>query len=172
MDDALIVVEGYVATPADDTDMRRDVWSFALDQRAFGPRRLVVAFTNRSGRLLSLAHAPRTDPLEAALAPCIEHLGGAAEAAVAFCDERVVDGPPSPLLAIQFALARSITAGYGIHLVDWIACDDSFLRSSRLAVDPHTNWWDVPKVVSTGAGRRRPRGEARWVPRNPVRRRR
>jgi hypothetical protein len=144
MDSSLIVVEGYVATDADDTDLREEAWSFALDQRAFGPRRLLVAFADASGRFRSLAHARRTAPPEAALAPCIEHSGRGATAAVAFCDETVVDGPPPADLALRFALARSIAASYGVHLVDWFACDDHMFRSSRLALDPTGEWWDVP----------------------------
>ncbi len=44
MKDTTIIVGGFLATDADDTNMKTDVWSFALDQRAFGPRRLLVAF--------------------------------------------------------------------------------------------------------------------------------
>lgn len=139
-----IVVNGYRAAERDRTDLREEAWSFALDQRAFGPRRLIVAFADASGRLRSLAHTRRTDPPEAALAPCIEHLGRGAAAAIAFCDEPVVEGPPPPGLAERFALACSIAAPYGVHLVDWIACDDHVFRSSRLALDPECEWWDVP----------------------------
>jgi hypothetical protein len=144
MDSSLIVVEGYVATDKDDTDLREDAWSFALDQRVFGPRRLLVAFAEATGRFRSLAHARRTDPPEAALAPCIQHSGRGAAAAIAFCDERVVDGPPPPELGLRFALARSIAASYGVHLVDWFACDDQLFRSSRLALDPEGEWWELP----------------------------
>jgi len=178
MDDTLIVVEGYAATPADDTDLRNDVWSFALDQRAFGPRRLLVAFADRSGRLLSLAHARRTDPPEAALDACIQHLGAGAAAAVAFCDQPVEEGPPPPLLVLQFALARSVAAGHGVHLVDWIACDDALFRSTRLALDPHGDWWDVPATVAAvgrpgaRAAARRARRDPVWVPRSAPGRRR
>jgi hypothetical protein len=157
MDPTLIVVEGYVTTPADDTDLRKDVWSFALDQRAFGPGRLVVAFTDRSGRLRSLAHARRTDPPEAALAACIRRLGAGAAAAVAFCDERVVEGPPPTSVVVAFARARWAAANHGIHLVDWIACDDSALQSTRLALDPHGEWWDVPPVSRVPGPRHRGR---------------
>lgn len=143
MESSLIVVDGYVATDRDDTNLREEAWSFALDQRAFGPRRLLVAFADPLGRFRSLAHARRTDPPEAALGPCIEHVGRGAAAAVAFCDEPVVEGPPPPELAERFDLARSITASYGIHLVDWFACDDQLFRSSRLALDPDGDWWDV-----------------------------
>lgn len=130
-----IVVDGYAATDKDTTDLREDTWSLALDQRAFGPRRLVVAFADRCGRLRGLAHAPRTEPAEAALAPCIQHLGRGAAAAVAFCDESVVEGPPPPEIGLRFALARSIASSYGIYLVDWIACDDQLFRSSRFALE-------------------------------------
>jgi hypothetical protein len=144
MQSRFIVVDGLVATKLDDTNLREEAWSLAFDQRTFGPRRLIVAFADRSGRLLSIAHAPRTDPPESALGPCIEHLGRGAAAAVALCDEPVVDGPPPHDLGIRFALARAIAAGYGIHLVDWIACDDQLIRSSRLALFPDGHWWDVP----------------------------
>jgi hypothetical protein len=174
MDPMLIVVDGYVATPADDTDLRADAWSFALDQRVFGPRRLVVAFADRSGRFLSLAHARRTDPPEAALDACIQHLGSGAAAAVAFSDEPVVEGPPPPELALTFAVARSVAASYGVHLVDWIACDDTCFRSARLAFDPDGEWWDVPTDGRAGAVTRRPRRrrDVGWVPRNATRWRR
>ncbi len=63
---------------------------------------------------------------------------------MAFCDEPVVDGPPPPELGARFALARSIATAFGIHLVDWFACDDLRFRSSRLALDPEGDWWAVP----------------------------
>jgi len=149
MKEQLIVVDGFRATGKDKTDLRTDAWSMALDQRAFGPRRLMVAFANRKGRLLALAHTRRTDPPEVALGPCIDHLGRGAVAAVAFCDERIKWGPPPPEVAERFAAARSIAAEFGIHLVDWFACDDQVIRSSRLALQldgPHLDgrWWDVP----------------------------
>lgn len=140
----LITVDGFAATPADTTNIREELWSLALDQRAFGPRRLLVFFADRDGRMLSLAHTPRTDPPEDALGPCIEFSGLGAATAVALCDEQVVDGPPPPTLAPRFAHARRIAASYGVHLVDWIACDDQLFRSSALAVDPASTWWEVP----------------------------
>ncbi len=164
MGDSFIVVEGYLATPADDSNLRDDVWSFALDQRAFGPRRLVVVFADRSGRVRTIAHARRTDPPEDALDACIQHLGRGAAAAVAFCDEPVDDGPPSPRIAIDFALRRSVAGGYGVHLVDWIACDDQLFRSSRLAAAPAGEWWDVPDRPSNAGGR--PSRDTRRSPRH------
>jgi hypothetical protein len=144
MKSKLIVVDGYRATAKDKTDLRKDAWSLALDQRAFGPRRLVVAFSNRRGRLIGLAYTPRTDPPEMCLGPCIDFMGQGAAAAVAFCDEHVTNGPPPPGLGKHFALARSIAAPYGVHLVDWIACDDQLFRSTRFALEPGCDWWDVP----------------------------
>ena len=140
----LVHVDGFVATPLDDTDLREEVWAFALDQRAFGPRRLVVALSDATGRFVGLAHCRRTDPPELGLGPCIRHVGRGAEAAVAFCDEPVSDGPPPPDLAGRFELARAIAAGFGVHLVDWIACDDVLFRSSKLALEPGAEWWEVP----------------------------
>jgi hypothetical protein len=65
----LIVVNGYVATDRDHPNLREltGAVSFALDQRAFGRRRLLVAFADRAGRFRALAHTRRTDPPEAAL---------------------------------------------------------------------------------------------------------
>src|SRR6202142_4389719 len=104
MKSKLVVVDGYRATAKDKTDLRRDFLSFALDQRAFGPRRLVVAFSDRRGRLTGLAYTPRTDPPEMALGPCVDFAGQDAAAAVAFCDEHVTNGPPPPGLGKRFAL--------------------------------------------------------------------
>ncbi len=144
MADRLIVVDGYRATEKDKTNLRKEAWSFALDQRAFGPRRLVVAFANRRGRFLSLAHTRRIEPPEASLGACIQHSGRGAAAAIAFCDEVVIEGPPPPDLGVRFASARAIARSYQIHLVDWFACDDQLFRSSRFALDPDGDWWDVP----------------------------
>lgn len=142
MEHTVLVVEGYVATGR--IDLREEMWGLALDQRAFGPRRLVVAFADASGRLLTLAHTTRTDPSELALEACIMHLGKGAAAAVAFCDEPVVVGPPSPALAERFAHQCVVSARHGVHLVDWFSCDDCSIRSSRIAIDGTCDWWDVP----------------------------
>lgn len=140
----LIVVESLIPTHLDDTDLREEVWSFALDQRAFGPRRLLVALADPAGRLVGLAHTARTDPPELALGPCVDYLGQRAAAAVAFCDEPLSSGPPPADLGERFALARSIAATHGVHLVDWIACDDQLFRSTRMALGLAGEWWDVP----------------------------
>lgn len=144
MENGLIVVEGYVATPADETNLRDEFLSFALDQRAWGPRRLVVAFAEADGRFVGLSHTHRTSPPEAALGACIDHGGLGAEAAVAFCDEPVTAGPAPADLAVRFFTARAIAASYGVHLVDWFACDDQLFRSSRLSLGSPDEWWDVP----------------------------
>lgn len=144
MHPSLLVVEAVVATPADDTNIRDDCWSIALDQRAFGPRRLLVAFSHRSGRLLGIAHAPRTEPPEVAFACCVDRLGRGAAAAIVYCDEPVSEGPPPPALEARFHSARAVCARQGVHLVDWIMCDDQVFRSIRLGFDSAAEWWNVP----------------------------
>jgi len=139
-----IVVESVVPTDLDNSNIREECWNFALDQRAFGPRRLLVGFADRTGRLLSLARAPRTDPVEIALAGVIDYLGHGVAAAIAWCDEPVRQGPPPPGLAARFRSARSVCSARGVHLVDWIMCDDHVFRSMRLSLEPDTEWWDVP----------------------------
>lgn len=144
-----IVVSGFRAAAGADMDLRADVWAFALDQRAFGPRRLVVVFADASGRATGLAHAPRPHLPELALGPCIAHVGLGAAAAVAFCDEPVVEGPIPVYNTLRFHWARAIAADAGVHLVDWIACDDQLFRSTRLALDPDAEWWDVSGVIGS-----------------------
>ncbi len=140
-----IAVAAYrVAPDAPPIDMREEVWAFALDQRAFGRGRLVVAFTDGQGQLLRLVHAELPNPPELALLACIDFGGAGAPAAVAFCDERMVEGPPPPGLADTFALQQKIASEAGIHLVDWLACDEEMVRSSKLALFPDAEWWDVP----------------------------
>jgi hypothetical protein len=141
--ETFIVVDGVRATRRDRTNLRnpKDLFGMALDQRAFGPGRLLVAFANRRGRLRAIAHAPRTDPPERALEACIQHLGAGATHAVAYCDEPVTEGPPPEGLYERFALACSIADRYGIELADWIACDDQWYRSTRLALFPDDEWW-------------------------------
>jgi len=140
--DGTLLVECLVATPADSTDLRSECWSFALDQRAFGPRRLLVAFADEDGRFRGLAHTERTDPPELALAACLEVYGATTGAAIAFCDEAVVDGPPAEGLAEAFAVARAVAEEAGVRLVDWMACDDQLFRSARLALFPDVPYWE------------------------------
>ena len=101
MTTTLHTVRGLVPGKRDRTNLRTlsEAMSFCLDQRAFGPRRLLVAFANRNGRFRGLAYTRRPDPPEAALAGCIEYLGRGAKVAIVFCDEPVAWGPPPDDLA-------------------------------------------------------------------------
>jgi hypothetical protein len=138
-----------VVLPADHdrTNLRDCAFSFALDQRAFGPRRVLVGIADRDGRFRGLAHVERPDPPELALAPCLEALMSeirrGASAAVVWCDEPVTDGPPPADLADRFGAWRAHADQYGVRLVDWFACDDWFMRSTQLAVDPQEGWWEL-----------------------------
>jgi hypothetical protein len=65
------IVEGYHYT-GDELDLSgTDFWGYALDQRAFGPRQLVVVTARRDGAVVGLApglaHCERTEPPESAL---------------------------------------------------------------------------------------------------------
>jgi hypothetical protein len=153
MQDTQIVVEEFAATDDCPLNLREEPWSFALDQRAFGPRRLIVAFADRSGRLVRMACTDRTDPPELALGRCLDFSAQGAAAAVAYCDEALAWGPQPDEVVDRFELARSIAASYGVHLIDWIACDDQLFRSSRIAAKALGNggsatdpdeWWDLP----------------------------
>jgi len=144
----LAVVEAIVPTRKDHTNLRRERFLFALDQRAFGPGRVLVAFADRRARFVGLAHTRRPKRPEDALDPCIQHMrtfprASEAVAAVAYCDERVNDEPPGDM-ATRFAYGRLIAMESGIHLVDWFACDDERFRSSKLALEPGQPWWQVP----------------------------
>ena len=140
-----IVVEGFKATPSDSTNIREDWPELALDQRAFGPRRVLVAFAESDGTLRGLAYADRSDPPELALECCVDHLGKGAAAAIAFCDEPVKMGPPPADVPQRFAAAQAVCARYGVHLVDWVMCDDQLFRSMKLCVAGAAEWWDVPE---------------------------
>lgn len=143
-----ILVNRVMPTRHDTTNLRDCAVTFALDQRAFGPRRVLVAVADRRGRFRGLAHIERPDPPELALVPCLESLGRTirrgAVAAVVYCDEPVTEGPPPPGLADRFAACRSVAAFYGAYLVDWFSCDDQLFRSNRLALEPDGDWWDLP----------------------------
>lgn len=157
MSKTFIIVDGVV--PVENTeldDVRAKVWSYALDQRAFGPRKLMVAFTEANGQLRVLAHANRTSRPLRSFEACLDYLGGGAAAAVAFCDERVAECPPSPEFLARFDQARALAQTYGVHLVDWFACDDERFRAARLTtllVDEQPDWWDVPDDCYRGITR-------------------
>src|SRR4051794_39304626 len=115
MSPSLIVVDAVV--PVEDSeldDVPNKIWSYAMDQRAFGPRKLWVVFANAVGRFRGLAYANRTDPPLVAFEACLAHLGAGAAAAVALCDEPVAGGPPSAKITGRFTAARSIAEAYGI----------------------------------------------------------
>lgn len=140
----LTVVEGFRCTRPDFDLATVDAWSIALDQRAFGPRRLLVVTATADGRMLGLAHCEQTDPPEMALRCCLRTLDDGAAAAVAYSDERVDAAPPPPGWATRFATARRAAAECGVHLVDWLQCDDILCRSMRFALEEVDEWWDVP----------------------------
>jgi hypothetical protein len=149
--DTELVVEAlrYQGDRLDLSDFDRAI-EFALDQRCFGPRRLLVATCDASGGMLGLAHCERSDPPEFALMCCLATLDDAARAAVAYSDESVDEGPPGLDLAQRFLGARAVASERGVHLVDWIMCDDLMIRSIKLGLDrdgegdDETEWWDVP----------------------------
>ena len=88
------IVEGYHYT-GDDLDLSgTDFWGFALDQRAFGPRQLVVVTARRDGAVVGLAHCEQTELPELALKCCLAALDDGAAAAVAYSDEPVSADPP------------------------------------------------------------------------------
>jgi hypothetical protein len=137
MPDIFLVVERLViAGSADHFDLCEHAWEIALDQRVFGPRRLIVAMADAAGNLREVLHTERTDPPELAFALCLEQAGRGLTAALALCDEPVALGPPPDDLASRFATARAAALIHGVLLLDWIACDDQVLRSARLALDP------------------------------------
>jgi hypothetical protein len=146
MEDQTIVVEGVRCK-----DNRIDlsgpgVLELALDQRAFGPNRLVVATANRRGRVLGLAHCLMPEPPEAGLPCCLDLLRSeATAAAVAYSDEPVKNGPVSPELALRFFRARATASDHGVHLVDWIMCDGEMMLSLKFGLIEGAAWWDLPQ---------------------------
>jgi hypothetical protein len=148
----VIVVDGVVPVRESGLDNLRDqVWAFAMDQRAFGPRQLWVAFADADGCFRGLAFTDRTDTPLLSFAACLDYLGNGAAAAVALCDEPVPAGPPTNDFLRRFAIAGDIADDYGIHLVDWIACDDEQFRAARLmtlAPSEQPDWWDAPEPGS------------------------
>lgn len=146
--DELVVVERVIPSQEGcaDLDLRgRLLWELALDQRAFGPRRVLVAGADADGHLLELVHTTRTDQPELAFGFCIRTLGAEVEAAVAYCDEPVdltASGSELDRVVERLADARSFAWDhFGVHLVDWIACDDQCVRSSQILADPDGDPW-------------------------------
>ncbi|MEW6472422.1 MAG: hypothetical protein AB1679_09125 [Actinomycetota bacterium] len=149
MEPDTIVVELVVAVEPNAMSLREDAWSMAMDQRVFGPGRVLVGAADRTGALLGIAYTRTTDPLDLALACCLEHLFNSAvvpQAAIVFNDEPVRMAPPPPDLGPRFEALRQTAAAFGVHLVDWFGCDgdSELIRSTRIAVGMDGEWWDVP----------------------------
>jgi hypothetical protein len=140
---SLIVVDACLPTAIDDTNIRDDPWSIAMDQRAFGPRKLLVAFADADGTFRGLAFTARTKPIDDAFRACLAYIGAGAAAAIAYCDEPVSQGEPPPGSRQRFQRMRWIAVTYGVHLVDWISCDDEMFRTVRGHGIDVTTWWDV-----------------------------
>lgn len=135
----LIVVEGLRVVGDLDINLRseHDLLSIALDQRCFGPGRLIVAFGDQTGECVGLAHTRRTEPLELALVACFDYFRGVAPSAamaVAYCDEPVDAVRPPVDLEARWDTACQFAADADIELLDWIACDDTSFRSSWFAL--------------------------------------
>ena len=128
-------VEVWRAAPELDINLFDDVWSFALDQRAFGPRRVLVAFADAAGRLTGLAHSARVDPITASLAVCLAHGADLGVAAVVYSDEPVTWRLPEPTLVERLDVARAMCDDVDVDLIDWIMCDDDVFRSLRYSSD-------------------------------------
>jgi hypothetical protein len=115
------IVEGYHST-GDGLDLiGTDFWGFALDQRAFGPRHLVVVKSRGDGRS-RLAHCEFAQLPDLALKCCLAALDDRAAAAVAYNDEPESADPP---IGLRHRLDTAGVAAreFGVHLVDWITCD-------------------------------------------------
>jgi hypothetical protein len=176
-----IIVEGY-AYVGDELDLRgNDFWGLALDQRAFGPQRLVVVTAGSNGAAIGLAHCERTEPPELALKCCLHTLNDGAAAVVAYSDEPVSADPPIGL-GDRLDAARAAAREFGVHLVDWVMCDDDQMRSMRFTLEDCNPWWDAPDAGFPSATRprrpdsrnrspQRPRGAPRGAPRGVPRRR-
>ena len=137
-------VTSLVPTRRNTMNLRVAPWRYTLVQREFGPRRLIVMFADRDGRLRGLIHTERTHPPEVALTRCLDRFRRRAVAAVAYCDEPVTAGPRPDGLDQRFARASELCASRGLHLVDWYACDDILIRSLRGSIEDDGGWWPFP----------------------------
>ncbi len=145
----LMVVDGYRFRDCELDLSTLDAWSLALDQRTFGRQQLVVVTARLDGGVLGLAHCGLTDPPELALVWCLETLDDGAAAAIAYSDEPVAPDPP-PGLEERFVTARVAAGEHGVHLVDWMLCDDGQIRSMRLTLEGCDEWWDLPPGLGLG----------------------
>lgn len=143
------VVHVLEATEEAGINVIHDWPSLCLDQRAFGPRRLLVAFADRTGLMLYLTYADRLDDLGLALRCAVDTVvrndgsrSGLA-AVVAFNDEPVSTEIPADV-GERFTAASLVCAEHDLRLVDWLMCDDDMFRSMRFSIDPDTDWWPWP----------------------------
>jgi hypothetical protein len=86
---------------------------------------------------------------------CLEQLSAGAAAAVVLCDERVAPGPLAIDRLERFTEARVLAAADGVHLVDWIACDDEAFRATRLLTltpSEQPDWWVVGPEIPINKG--------------------
>lgn len=145
LENPLVIVNGVVPAQGKTCDalsnIRDDMLSFAMDQRVFGPRKLLVAFGDADGAFRGLAYTARRDPIDDALTACLDFLGHGAKTAIAFLDEPAAAGQPEPQFLERFIRMRSIAAEYHMVLVDWIACDDELLRCTRAGHCEPDQWW-------------------------------
>src|ERR1700719_582168 len=113
------IVEGYRYTgdyTGDHLDLSgTDLWSLALDQRAFGPRQLVVVTARRDGAVIGLAHCERTQPPALALTCCLAAADDGPAVAAAYSDEPVSTDPPTGLRD-RLHTARVAARQFGVHL--------------------------------------------------------
>ncbi len=139
---SITIVEGYHVTDGRLDLSGTDFWGIALDQRAVGPGRLVVVTADPDGTVIGLAHCRRGEMPELALQYCLAVLDDGAAAAVAYSDEPVSADPPIGLCD-RLDTARVAAGEFGVHLVDWVMCDDTRIRSMRLTVEGFDHWWEA-----------------------------
>ncbi len=142
----LTIVEGYRYTGGKYDLSTDDRWRITLAQRAFGPRRLLVVTARSDGIVIGFAHCEQTDPPELALTCCLETLDDGAAAAIAYSDEQVTDEPPADLRE-RFDTARAAAAEFGVQLLDWIACDDIYIRSAWITLQTLDGWPDSSSEI-------------------------
>lgn len=127
-------VVSLVPTRRNTMNLRVAPWRYTLAQREYGPRRLIVMFADRNGRMQCLMHTARTVPPEDALVRCLDRLRRRAVAVAVYADEPVSAAPRPADLNHRFTVASDLCAGRGLHLIDWYLCDDIYIRSLRGAI--------------------------------------
>ncbi|HEX4863154.1 MAG TPA: hypothetical protein VFV02_03725 [Acidimicrobiales bacterium] len=145
MDCEWLVVRGWRYEVGDLELTCANAFKLAVEQRAFGSQRLVVAGADRDCRFLGLVHCPITDQPELALEYCIGALeSDGLAAAVAYSDEPIRLGVGSSDLAVRFFRRRAAAADHGVHLVDWMFCDTKYVLSLKYRLIENARWWDLP----------------------------